>query len=122
IFEIEATTAVSGVFIEAGCTLTLTGTAAVDCDGNFINNATFNANTSTVTLNASSGTQTVGGSATISFYNLTLSNAGTRQFGNNASAKTFTVSNTLTWNDGSATVGQAAVADKLNCTLADSTV
>ncbi len=120
VVNVRGSTGTNGINILTGATLTLAalGTSSITCAGNFINNGTFTVNTSTVTLNASSGTQTVGGSSNTTFYNLTLSNAGARQFGNNAAAKTFTVSNTFSWSAGNLTVGQSGIADKLNLTVA----
>jgi hypothetical protein len=87
---------------------------AINVGGNWSNSGTFTAGGSTVTFNAASGTQTIGGSSSTTFNSLTLSNNTTRQFGNNASAKTFTVASTLTWSAGPVIVGQAApVADQL---------
>jgi len=107
---------VPAVSIAAGCTLASTSDGTVRTAGNWINDGTFTHGNGTVTLNASSGTQTVGGSVGSSFYNLNLWSAGARQVGNDTAARTFTVANTLSWVSGNLTVGQSGVADLLNLT------
>ena len=114
----SVTFAIPAVTIPAGCTLASTGDGAISCSGDFINNGTFTHGNGAVTLNASSGTQTVGGTANTTFYNLTLSGAGARVFGNDAAARTFTVVTTFAWSGGNLTVGHAGVADLLNLTAA----
>lgn len=64
--------------------LTITSNGSFDVNtytlsvkGNFTNNNSFNAETQTVTLNGTAATQQLGGSATTSFYNLTVTNTST---------------------------------------------
>ena len=70
--------------------------------GNWTNNGTYTNGSETVTFNASSGTQTIGGSTT--FYNLTLNNSGT-SFGNSI----ITLANTLTVSAGTMNGGTSTI-------------
>jgi hypothetical protein len=80
--------------INSGATLA-TNNNALTFGGNFINNGTFTAGTSTVTFNGTSA-QTISGTSATTFYNLTINNTGTS--GNNTVTlqKATTVTNTLT--------------------------
>jgi hypothetical protein len=77
--ETAAATLAFSSDVTIGGTLTLSGAAAVSITGNFTNNSTFTCATSTVTFNAA-GAQSIGGSGTITFDNLTLSGSGTKTF------------------------------------------
>ena len=79
------------VTIGSGTTFT-GGTLTHNVAGNWTNNGTFTANTSTINLNGTD--QAIGGS-TSSFNNLTISNSGTKTLGVNT-----TVNGTLTVNTG----------------------
>ena len=64
------------VTIDSGATLAGTNGTTIDVSGNWTNNGGFTANNNTVNFNGS-GAQTIGGTATTSFDNLTIANAGT---------------------------------------------
>ncbi|MEP6794325.1 MAG: hypothetical protein ABJB16_08370, partial [Saprospiraceae bacterium] len=64
--------------INSGASLTISGSNTLSISGNWSNNGTFTANTSTVTFNGT--TQSIGGSVTTLFNNLVLSNSGTKTF------------------------------------------
>ena len=65
--------------INIGGTLTASGAAAISIAGNFMNSGTFNAGTSTINFNGTA--QTIGGSSTTAFYNLTTSGSGIKTTG-----------------------------------------
>jgi hypothetical protein len=65
----------NNVQIDSGATLAATAASTINVSGNWTNNGgTFTANTSTVNLNGA-GAQTIGGTGTTTFNNLTVSNA-----------------------------------------------
>ena len=90
---------VSGIFtVGSGCTF---GAASYShsVGGNFVNDGTFTASTSTFTLNGSSG-QTISGGTATTFNNLTLSNSNGLTLSTSTSA-----SGTLTFTSGRITTG-----------------
>mgnify|MGYP002346718189 FL=1 len=123
--------AVTGDWANSG--LFLAGAGAMQVAGNWSNSGTFLAGTGTVTLNATGGARTVGGSASTTFYNLTKNSAQALTIGDAAAAgKTITVSNTFAWTDNNDTItvgnGQTvtfavpAVTIAGGCTLASTGV
>jgi len=70
---IGAASVCNDIFINAGASLTITGSNTLTVSGNFTNSGTFTANSSTVIYNGA--TQTVG---TGTYYNLTLSGSGAK--------------------------------------------
>jgi hypothetical protein len=79
------------------------GSNTINLAGNFTNNSTFTASTSTVVLNGSSAaTQTIGGTGTVTFSNLTVNTTGT---GGVTLTKDITVSTALTLTAGKVTTG-----------------
>ncbi|HTA83775.1 MAG TPA: T9SS type A sorting domain-containing protein, partial [Bacteroidia bacterium] len=88
--------------ITIGGTLAFTGAGTLKVGGNFTNNGTFTPVTSTVLFDASvtqNQNQTIGGSSTTSFYNITANNIGTTNdtiFLNNS----ISVSNNMTISTG----------------------
>jgi hypothetical protein len=91
------------VTIGSGTTFT-TGAFTDSIGGNFTNNGTFTATGSTVVLNGT-GAETIGGSTTTGFANLTLSNSTTPI----AAATNLNVSGTLTISSGAVFTPAAAV-------------
>lgn len=105
----------NNVFIQTGHTINITGPATVlnltidgtltlsdanivlSINGNYANNGTFNYGLSTVIMKGS-GTQSISGSGTLSFYNLTISKFSTSITSNNVTItdKDVTVNKTLT--------------------------
>ena len=78
------------ITINAGASLTITGTNSITVHGNWSGTGTFIANSSTVSY-AGSGSQNI---AALSYYNLNLSNSGTKTFASGTTniSKDFTVS------------------------------
>jgi hypothetical protein len=75
---VDAPSTLTNLTIQTGGTLAGNSANDLTIIGNFINNGgTFAANNSTVILNGS-GAQTIGGTSPITFYNLTLQNAGAK--------------------------------------------
>jgi hypothetical protein len=103
---VDVTNAVAGnIQIDSGSLLS-TGSNNLSIKGNWTNNAGTSGFTSssTVTFNATSGTQTLSGNTT--FYNLTLNNAGaTTSFGSSA----ITISNIFTVNAGTMNGGTSTI-------------
>lgn len=82
------------LIINSGATLTINSNYSLVVAGNWTNNGTFTANSSTVTLNGSSG-QILGGTSASTFNNLTLNNSSGVTLGTNT-----TVNGTLTFTNG----------------------
>jgi hypothetical protein len=84
---INAAAVCNNITIGSGSSLIISGTNSFTISGNFTNNGIFTANNSTVTFNGSTS-QSIPGTT---FYNLTVSGAGTKTF-----AAATTISNTFT--------------------------
>ena len=100
-FSINAVT-LNGLTISTGTLVSTSGTLSVA--GNFNNSGTFTANNGTVNLNGTS-TQTMGGSAAISFSSLTINNSNGIVIGGNC-----TVAGTLTLSNGTITTNAYSLA------------
>jgi hypothetical protein len=103
----------NNVQIDAGATLAGVAATTINVAGNWTNNGTFNANGNTLNFNGSSA-QTIGGSSTTTFNNLTINNSAGVGLGGNATvggallitSGAFNVnSSTLTINAGSSSTG-----------------
>ena len=104
---IGATSSCDNITINVGSSLTITGSNLLNVNGNWTNNGTFTANTSTVSL--SNGAQTVSGTNT--FNNLTIGGTGLKTF-----ATTPTVSGILSM-EGTGTVSAAPTYSGAAATL-----
>jgi hypothetical protein len=90
--------------IDSGATLAITASSTINVGGNWTNNGTFIASTSTVKFSGSGGTQTISGSTT--FYNLTLNDTNaTTDFGTSST----TIANNLTASAGTMQAGTSTV-------------
>ncbi len=87
---ISTTSACHNITIGNGASFIIMGSNTLSVGGDWNNNGTFNANSSTVNFNGSI-TQVIGGSASNAFYNLTDSNTGS----NLTATSDFTVNNSL---------------------------
>ena len=90
----------SNVTIISGGALTASGTIAVSIAGNFINSGTYTASTSTVTFNGSG--QTIDGTSSTIFNNVTIALGSTTTLGIGTTIKGLTISGTF--NDGGYTI------------------
>jgi hypothetical protein len=95
-FGSTGTLNLSSSLVNSG-TITCGGSNNINITGDFTNTGTLNPSTSTVNFNSGTGTQQISGNTT--FYNLTLSNGSTRNFG----SSTYTISNNLTASGGTMT-------------------
>jgi hypothetical protein len=100
----SATTVAGDVAIDSGATLVAAGSNTVGVAGNWTNNGTFTANSSTVTFNGSSS-QTINGSSSTTFNNLSISNSSAAVSANTNTA----VNGTLTIGSGAILSPAAAV-------------
>jgi hypothetical protein len=73
---ISSTAVCHNIYIGSSSTLTISGANSLTVSGNWTNNGTFTANSSTVTLNDAA--QTIAGSSATTFYNLTVAGSGVK--------------------------------------------
>lgn len=97
---------------DLGATFECAGANTINVAGNWINSGTFTRGTSTVNINNAAGTVNLSGNmtGTSAFYNLTVSGAGTRDFG----ANSVDVINTLTQTLGNITAPSTTLNIGLN--------
>jgi len=93
---------INNLTVSAGTLVSTSGT--MNLAGNFSNSGTFTGNNGTVNLNGTS-TQTIGGSATASFYSLTINNSSGILLGTNT-----TVAGTLTFTSGTITTNSYSLS------------
>ncbi len=107
------TTTLAGNFTnDLGATFACASANTINVAGNWSNNGTFTRGTSTVNINNTAGTVTLSGNmtGTSAFYNLSVSGAGTRDFG----ANSVDVINTLTQTLGNITAPSTTLNIGLN--------